>query len=225
MISTRDLSSVPDVDALRRLMQSLAMLDAILSREWQHRYFSFDRGWSPGEEMGSMRNGQGDHCFALFNAAGCWLKGYDHAAPMSPFASNPPTIAAGMFDGVPAEFQTCLAETAFLMDETTFCIWRRYSDRAWLRGPLTFPAGQEDPDGSARLLQYLDGRPQTYRDWATDYYEHDLPLAAVQSIYAHAPLDQQLVTTLNADLSLSELGADVDEIAYPLRDAGHTVAG
>jgi hypothetical protein len=28
MISTRDLASLPDVDRLRRLMQSLAMLDA-----------------------------------------------------------------------------------------------------------------------------------------------------------------------------------------------------
>ena len=84
MISTRDLSSLLDVDALRRLMQSIAMLDAILSREWEFRYFSFNRRWSPGEQMGSLRNGQGDHYFALFNAAGCWLKGFDHEAPMSP---------------------------------------------------------------------------------------------------------------------------------------------
>jgi hypothetical protein len=30
MISTRDLSRLPDVDGLRRLLQSMAMLDAIL---------------------------------------------------------------------------------------------------------------------------------------------------------------------------------------------------
>ena len=120
MISTRDLSSLPDVDTLRRLMQSLAMLDAILSREWQYRYFSFNRRWSPSEQMGSMRNGQGDHYFALFNADGCWLKGFDHEAPMSPWATDPPKIAAGVVDGVPAELQACLTEPAFVIDETTW---------------------------------------------------------------------------------------------------------
>ncbi len=42
MISTRDLSQLPDVDPLRRLMQSLAMLDAILSPDWELRYYSFN---------------------------------------------------------------------------------------------------------------------------------------------------------------------------------------
>jgi len=195
-------------------MQSLAMLDAILSREWQYRYFSFNRHWSSGEQMGSMRNGQGNHYFALFNVAGCWLKGFDHEAPMSPFASNPPKSVAGVFDGVPAEFQACLTEPAFVIDETTFCIWRRYDDGVWRRGPVSFAAGEDDPDGSAGLLQYLDGRPQTYREWATEYYEREIPFGAVQSIYAHDPLDQRMVSELNPEVSLSELSDDVEEIGY-----------
>jgi hypothetical protein len=217
VISTRDLSSLPDVDALRRLMQSLAMLDAILSREWEYRYFSFNHRWSPGEAMGSMRNGQGDHYFAIFNDAGCWLKGFGHEGSMSPFAGNPPKVAAGVLDVVPAEFQACLTEPAFVIDETTFCIWRRYTDGAWQRGSVTFPAGEGDPDGSAALLQYLDGRPQTYRDWAIEYYERDVPLSAVRAIYAHEPLARPLVTDLNAEVTLSELNDDADEIGYPQR--------
>jgi hypothetical protein len=224
VISTRDLSSLPDIDALRRVIQSLAMLDANLSREWEYRYFSFNRHWSSGEQMGSMRNGQGDHYFALFNAAGCWLKGFDHESPVSPFASNPPKPVAGVFDGVPTEFQTCLTEPAFVIDETTFCIWRRYAGAAWQRGPVRFPAGEEDPDGSAGLLQHLDGRPRTYRDWAADYYDREVPLGAVQSIYAHEPLDQRVVAELNADVSLSELAIDVDEIGYPWHSGGRTAA-
>ena len=35
MISTRDLSLLPDVDGFRRLLQSMAMLDAVLCPEWQ----------------------------------------------------------------------------------------------------------------------------------------------------------------------------------------------
>jgi hypothetical protein len=196
-------------------MQSLAMLDSILSPEWEYRYFSFNSRWSPGERMGSMRNGQGDHYFALFNSAGCWLKGFDHEAPMTSFASDPPKIAVGVFDGVPAEFNACLAEPAFVADETTFCIWRRYVDGEWQHGRVRYPADEDDPDGSAGLLRYLDGRPHTYREWAAQYYERDLPLAPVQSIYAHQTLDQRLIKDLNADVALPDLNADVEEIGYP----------
>src|SRR5690349_3975316 len=65
MISTRDLSRLPDVDALRRLLQNMAMLDAILSPEWEYRYYSFNSKWARGEQMGSMRDGCGDDFFAL----------------------------------------------------------------------------------------------------------------------------------------------------------------
>ena len=57
MISTRDLSGLPDIDALKRLMQSMAMLDAILSPEWEYRCYSFNSKWGARgcAQMGSMR--------------------------------------------------------------------------------------------------------------------------------------------------------------------------
>ena len=196
-------------------MQSLAMLDAILCPEWQYHYFSFNSRWAPGAQMGSMRNGQGDHYFALFNSVGCWLKGFDHESAMTPFATNPPKVAPGVLDGVPPEFADCLNEPAFVLDETTFCIWRRYGDAAWQRGPVSLDSDDQDPDGSAGLLQYLDANPQTYRSWAQDYYERDVSPTAVQSVYAHQPLNQRSVSQLNADISLETLNAEIEEIGYP----------
>ncbi len=215
MISTRNLSKLPEIDTLRRLMQSLAMLDAILSPDWVYRYFSFNSHWAIGEQMGSMRNGQGDHYFALFNAAGCWLKGFDHEAIMSPFASNPPKVATGVLNGVPAEFAAYLAEPAFVVGETTFCIWRLYGDTIWRRGTVMLLENNQDADGSASLLQYLDCVPQTYSEWAKEYYECDVSLPAVRSIYAHQPLDQLLVRELNAEILLADLKSDIQEIGYP----------
>ena len=81
-ISTRDLAGMPDIPAFRRLTQSLAVLDAILSREWEYRYYSFDSRWGPGELMASMRNGQGDHWFALMTDDGVVLHGLHHEAPI-----------------------------------------------------------------------------------------------------------------------------------------------
>jgi hypothetical protein len=216
VISTRDLSELPVVDDLRRLMQSLAMLDAILCREWEYRYFSFNSRWAVGEQMGSMRDGQGDHYFAMFNAAGCWLKGFAHEAPMSPFRNDPARVAAGILEGVPTEFSACLSEPAFVIDETTFCIWRCYGDREWRHGPVTFSEDDEDPDGSAALLRWLDGRAETYRKWAEEYYEREVALSAVRAVYAHQPLNQGLVGQLNDAILMEELREDISEIGYPL---------
>jgi hypothetical protein len=53
-VSTRNLSGFPDPQQLRRLMQSMAMLDALLEEAWDRRYYSFQADWAPSEQMGSM---------------------------------------------------------------------------------------------------------------------------------------------------------------------------
>lgn len=215
MISTRDLSFLPNVDGLRRVFQSMAMLDAILCTEWQFRYYSFNAAWAAGEQMGSMRNGSGDDCYAHFGPAGCWLKGFAHEYPMSPFREPPPRPWPGILDAVPAEFAGCLREPAFEAEAVTFCIWRRYGDSAWLVGPVAFPPAHPDPDGSEFLLSALDGRPESYQGWAADYYEREVDLAAVEHVYRHRLLTPEVVTRLNPEMSLGELAADISEIGYP----------
>jgi hypothetical protein len=213
-ISTRELDALPDVERLRGLLQSLAMLDAILSPEWESRYYSFNGRWSEGEQMGSMRDGCGDDFFALFNAAGCFLKGFAHEAPMSPYGRRPKRVWPGVLEGVPAEFAACLREPAFAIEDTTFCIWRRYSDGPWQRGVIEFPAGA-DPDGSESLLSVLDGKPATYKAWAEDYYGRPVPLPVVRQVYAHTRLTKKLVQQLNPEVTLENLAADLEEIGYP----------
>ncbi|MEF9926545.1 MAG: hypothetical protein RR804_01820, partial [Massilia sp.] len=114
---------LPAPNKLKRIMQSLAMLDAILEEDWEYRYFSFDARWSPATQMGSMRNGQGDDLFAVFDPAGCFIRGFDHESPMSPWTSHPAKIWPGVLEHVPPQFSSSLMEPAFHMDDTTFCIW------------------------------------------------------------------------------------------------------
>jgi hypothetical protein len=164
MISTRDLTGLPDIDSLRKLSKSLAMLDAIISPEWESRYYSFNSKWSQGEEMASMRNASGDEYFLLFTAAGAILKGFAHESPMSPYRHRPPKVWEGLLDNVPKEFASFLTEPAFDMEATTVCIWRTYADKTRQRGKIDFPE-RDDPDGSKDLLFILDGNPRTYTDW------------------------------------------------------------
>jgi len=213
MISTRNLDALPDIPALRRLTRSLAMLDAILSPEWESRYYSFDSHWGEGELMASMRNGQGDDWFSLFTRGGVVVIGLDHEAPM--FRFNEPW--PGLFDSLPSELAAAVNEPAFDARNSTFCIWRRSAGERWERGPVQFPDG-DDPDGSAQLLQILDGRPESYRAFAADYYEVDLPLEAVAAVYRHQPLTPELLARLNADATIDALREDVVEIGYPEPD-------
>ncbi len=205
---------MPDINELKRLSQSLAMLDAIIEPDWQYRFYSFNAHWSQEATMASMRDGSGDSYFILFNDVGAIIKGFAHECAMSPYRVNPPTLWPEVMDAVPAEFSDFLRELAFVIADATFCLWRRHADSEWQRGAIDFPNGA-DPDGSAALLAILDGNPKTYQTWAQEYYERDLDLTSIAQIYRHQLLSQEIIESLNADLSLVDVMEDAAEIGYP----------
>lgn len=184
--STRNPSAIPAAKQLERLLVALATLDAILSPEWQFRYYSFNKDWdnSKGHRMGSMRNG------------------------------SPPK---GVLDNFPDSIEDFLTESAFSMENTTFCLWR-LPEETWSVGPVDFPDG-EDPDGSEFLLELLSGVPEDYLRFASEYHEAEIPLESIQSIYQHEPLTDELVRSLNSETSLTDLANDLAEIGYPLATA------
>jgi hypothetical protein len=217
MISTKDLSRLPSIDDLKRLTQSLAMLDAIIQPALDFRCHAFDCAWADGAQLAWMRNGGGDEWFCGFGQAGALLKGFDHESKMSPWRSDPPAIWPGVVDNVPVALQHFLANPDFSLDDTTFCIWRERGDAAWQHGAIELPPG-DDPDGSAYLLQMLDGRPETYANWSEEYYERKIDLSAVQWIYAHKPLTLDIARTLNAEIDPADLRDDAESIGYPTRE-------
>ncbi len=205
---------------LEKLTQSLAMLDAIVSPDWEYRYFSFNAEWdtSRKERMASMRDGSGDEYFMVFSPKGAILKGFDHESPMSPWGREPIAVWPGVLEGVPDTFSSFLAEPAFSMGNCTFCIWRGASDLHWQRGSVVFPdAEAEDPDGSERLLCMFDGKPETYVNFVAQYYEKTLDIDAVRKIYAHETLTPVIVAELNPEANWESTVKDAGEIHYPVR--------
>ena len=215
MVTEKRLTIIPNIPSLKILCQSLAVLDAIMSPEWEYRYYSFNSKWDKEKMMASMRNGSGDEFFILFNSHGAIMKGFAHESTMSPWASDAEEVWPGVLDQVPSEFADFLSEPAFSMSETTFCIWRRTEDESWQTGEIQYPEGA-DPDGSEDLLFILDGDPETYREYAEQYYECGVDLESVISIYDHQPLTLGLVKKLNAGASLESLTSDLEEIGYPV---------
>jgi hypothetical protein len=214
MVSKRILKTLPDIEPLRRLSQSLAMLDAILSPDWEFRYYSFNSKWGQNEMMASMRDGSGDEYFILFNSSGAIVKGFAHESSMSPYANATGKVCAGVLDDVPVEFQDFLNEPAFSIPDTTFCIWRKYGDVSWQTGKITYPKGK-DPDGSEDLLQILNSDPSAYQSFAEYNYEQEINSSTIQHIYSHQALTDEIVRNLNTELSLKDLQKDIEEIGYP----------
>jgi hypothetical protein len=213
MISSSSLNALPGIDELKRICQSVATLDALVMEDWEYRYYSFNANWGEDEMLASMRNGSGDSYFILFNSAGAIIKGYAHESPMAGYAADSGQVWPGVLEGVPPEFEAILNDPAFAVEETSFCVWRKHGDSKWQTGRIEFP-DEEDPDGSVDLLFILDGDPMTYTKWASDYYERSIPAAAVAEVYAHKPLTQHLVSSLNPDRLLEDLESDLDEIGY-----------
>ena len=208
------LSILPDVESLKKLSQSLAMLDAIISPDWEYRYYSFNSKWSENEMMASMRNGSGDDYFILFNSSGAIIKGFVHESSMSPFVNEPIKVWNGVLDKVPIEFKDFLSEPAFSVEATTFCVWRKFTDSSWQIGEIEYPEGN-DPDGLKELLEILDGKPLTYQKWAEYYFEKEFELSVIEHIYQQKTLSNEIVEKLNKDISIEDLENDLEEIGYP----------
>ncbi|WP_435737493.1 hypothetical protein V5D56_02525 [Cellulosimicrobium sp. PMB13] len=209
--------ALPEISLLRDRCRVLATLDAVMSPEWDWRYFSFDSRWAPGEDMASMRNGSGDEWSIVFSSAGGFVRGFDHESDMSPYA-NDGKLWPGLVDKVPPVFTAHLTEPAFCDGATllaTVCLWRQVEDDGWRAGDMSFPPG-DDPDGANWLLEMLVRySPEAYERFAEDYYEADVDSSAVSAIFALEPLTQDLVQRLNPDADMETLADDLAQIGYP----------
>ncbi|TLW90484.1 hypothetical protein FFT09_21500 [Saccharomonospora piscinae] len=210
---------LPTVPALRDLCRSLAMLDAILSLDHGYRDHFFNARWGDGEELASMDNGAGDEYVIVFSAGGAYVRGFDHESPMSPYGDDGGPWP-GVVDDVPGIFRHLVDEPAFTDEDgvplVTACLWREATDDRWHHGAIDFPPEHADPDGATSLFGLLvENSPEAFQCCAEDYYEMPVDLKAVRDLYALRPLDQELVSSLNAEVRLADLAHDVVEIGYP----------
>lgn len=209
---------LPDIETLRAWWRSLAALDAVLSPEWEYRYFSYDAAWGEGEQMASLRNGSGDDCSVTFTPHGAYLRGFDHESELTPWVNDPPALFPGLLDEVPEVLQAAARDAAWQLEDvvsTTVSLWRLVDDDRWHHGTARgVPAGAED---GSDLFDLVDGRPDTYLAFAHEYYEPEQPLdrGVVEHVHALRPLTADLARRLNPDVDWDELRVELDEQGYP----------
>lgn len=213
--STRNLASLPEPARLRDLLRSLAVLDAIMEPKWESRYYSFDPKWG-SSPLGSMRNGEGDWFFALFTSPdSAVIKGFAHESEMTPFKRPNNEPWPGLADGVPDALAHARKMKEFPPEEVTFFAWHEPAG-AWKIGPVAFPPGAEDPDGSAGLLELLDDNPASYARFASEYYERKVDNALVGAVYAGEPLTRAMIRKLNPKANVKNVLREAAEMGYPV---------
>jgi hypothetical protein len=60
-----------------------------------------------------------------------------------------------------------------------------------------------------------DPSPEAFQRFAEDYYEVPVELDAVRHVYALRPLTEDVVTALNAEITLADVVKDVTAAGYP----------
>lgn len=214
-ISTRDLSKLPEIEALRRRLQQMAALEAVFAMGYGSASFEFHPNWDDSQQMGAFKNGSGDELFAHFTRAGCLLKGFAHESVMTPYRTNPPTLWPGLLSSVPAAFESSLQEPAFDLPATTFVVWRLTSDRTWHTGDIQFPDGA-DPDGSHDLLSRIVMTPQQFAERLAENYEVEVDANIVADVFENLPLTEVRLRALNPTATIADLKRAVQEIGYAL---------
>ncbi|MCD8042927.1 MAG: hypothetical protein LUH10_07660 [Tannerellaceae bacterium] len=208
MISTSTLELLPGKQTLQKLCKSISLLDAIFSPEWEYRYYSYNRKWSDKEEVFEMKNGSGDQMLILFREEGCVINGFTIGGKVQQKEI--------LTHSLPGYFNDFIFGEPVNTIGTTFCIWSTGSGE-WQTG-----ADSSSDDLSGTLLSIFDGKPETYCQWANDYYfEGDYPdgeidLKTVSQLYEGTTLTKEMVLALNTDFEdWVQLEEDIENMGYP----------
>jgi hypothetical protein len=206
MISTKDFKLLPNKNSLQNICKAISVLDAIICQEWEYRYYSYNSKWGEGEEYCGMRDGSGDLMNILFLENHCVINGFAHEYQhnkKSDLTRNLPEIYNDFIFGEPvASFGT------------TFCLWTNETEN-WEVGTI-----EDYNDNSAELLTIFDGNPQTYIDWASEYFDESyketgIPLKTVTEIYQGKILTKEMVLSIVDEIEDWELlEEDLKEINY-----------
>lgn len=211
MISTKHINSLPAPKKLQTICKAISVLDAILSQEWEYRYYSYNNKWSVNEEFFEIRNGEGDHMLILFKQEDCIINGFAHE--LYDFEEKLPTKEK-LTHEMPEIFNEFIFGEPVQSIGTTFCIWTTEQNK-WKTGKL-----EHFEDGSDEFLEIFDGNPQTYIDWATEYFEEcyietGIPLETVTEIYNGKTLTKEMVLKIVEELEdWEQLEDDLKKIGY-----------
>jgi hypothetical protein len=170
-------------DQLIAGLRAAATVEAMLTGEdWLRRYH-YTKDFHQGVDLATFSNGGGDDMSVLSSVDGVIIKGFDHESEVSPYCRDDHSPWPGIFDGVPPGLLGLLDDPAICKDDITFLHWLPAGQHEWLRGPVTFPNGEDD--GSDWLLSLLPVTVWDYMAHAETYFGEDFKKIDSSIIYHH----------------------------------------
>ena len=209
MLTSQNLSSLPDIQKLKQICKSISALELIMEQEWEIRYYSYNPSWDVDEEVFEMKNGCGEEMLILFNKHGAVISGINNE--YFDWEADSPKIE-NLAKGLPKQFDDFIYNEPIKSIKSTFCIWRTVVDSEWQTGETI------DPDGSEDILYLLDCDPKKYVEFCEDYYEKKIPLDIVERIYQGEPISLEMIHELNDELDDEDIKIiknELEEIKYP----------
>ena len=218
MLSTKNLQLMPNKDDLQRICKAISVLDAIFCDEWEFRYYSYNSKWAEGEEFCEMRDGSGDHMLILFLKNNCIINGLAKEYCSQVASKEDLTL------GMPEIYNDFIFGEPVSSRGTDFCLWTNNGGE-WEVGNIRM-----NDDGSEELLNIFDGNPETYINWAYEYFfdytqdedeEEDdykakpTSFEPVFEIYQEKKLTKEMVLLLDKNFDdWKRLEEDLKEINY-----------
>lgn len=213
-LNTTNRANLPSPTKLRELCKSLALLDAILCPEWEYRYYAYNCKWSDDEEFFQMRDGEGNDMLILLRKDGVVINGFEHE--LYDYEENQPS-KEDLTLGLPPQYNEFVFGEPVTSIGSTYCIWTN-DKQEW-----TIGKAEHEEDGSEDQLHIFDNNPETYTEWAINYYfdgeESKMTSEmkeTIKYIYQGKTLTKEMVTALNSELDdWKLLEEDLQDISYP----------
>ena len=207
MITTKDLSCLPDRERLKNFCKGLAALDIIMiENEWAFiRHYTYKPSWRKDKEAFFATDGSEQSMIVIFAPEGCIINGVD--SELYDWEEKLPRIE-DLTVGVPPALLKLMGCREIKKMKSTFCVWTEDGSN-WCCNPI------DSEDASKDLLSQIDGNPQTYVEYGK-WYPADLPLDVVCQLANGIPVTKEMIVALNPTRSeWEEIKAELDEIGYP----------
>ena len=134
MISTKDLSGLPNAERLKAFCKGLAALDVImLKEEWSFiRHYTYNPAWRKGKEAFFATDGGDQSMIVMFAPEGCVINGVD--SELYDWEEKLPRIEDLTAGDAPGSAKAHVQPGGQKM-KSTFCVWTE-DGAAWHCNPM-----------------------------------------------------------------------------------------
>lgn len=173
--------NLPEPKQILFISQRLAFLDAIISPEWEYRYYSFNHSWDLNQQMASMRDGSGNEYFILFENNNCGIKVYNKQQneECQKFITEQRETDNHFI-------RNFLNEPAFSIPYSTFLSFWESGQKRW-----------KSYGNEKNMLLHIFSDPQKkYFDFSKEYYEKEIPMKLINKIFSSESMKSDVILKL-----------------------------